>query len=136
MDMPKIPDFATPVNLALLAVLAVGVLIIAKKNFPDLIVDAGAGAVGVIGDAAGGVAIGVGDLVGIPRISDSECQRALRIGDAWGVATYCPAGTTLQTYFNPFDSGNVINSGVSGIGGAITGNSNWTLGGQIYDWLH
>lgn len=83
MDMPKIPDFATPVDLALLAVLAVGVLIIAKKNFPDLIVDAGAGAVGVIGDAAGGVAIGVGDLVGIPRISDSECQRALRIGDAW-----------------------------------------------------
>lgn len=136
MELPKIPDLGTPGNLVVLGVVTVVALMLLKKKFPALIVDAGAGAVEVVADAAAGVAIGVGDIIGIPRISDSKCQSALRLGDAWGVATYCPAGTTMQTYFNPFDSGNIINSGVSGIGGAITGDKNWTLGGQIYDWLH
>lgn len=39
-------------------------------------------------------------------------------------------------YVNPADSGNIVNRGVNGIGGAITGDQNWTLGGQIYDWTH
>jgi hypothetical protein len=39
-------------------------------------------------------------------------------------------------YINPADSHNVINSGVSAIGGAVTGQSDWSLGTQIYDWLH
>jgi hypothetical protein len=39
-------------------------------------------------------------------------------------------------YINPAYSHNVINTGVSGIGSAITGKDDWSLGTQIYDWLH
>ena len=38
--------------------------------------------------------------------------------------------------FNPTSNNNIVNQGVSGVGGWVTGNKNWTLGGQIYDWFH
>lgn len=40
------------------------------------------------------------------------------------------------TAVNPASEGNLVNRGVSGLGGWISGNDNWNLGGWIYDITH
>jgi len=50
--------------------------------------------------------------------------------------TLWDAAKTAAPYVNPADSGNVINRGVSGVGGFIMGDPTWTLGGAIYDGTH
>lgn len=80
-------------KLMMLAAGAVLGLLLLKKNFA--VADVAAGAVGVIGDAAGGVAIGIGDLVGIPRTDETECEKAMREGRTWDASFACPAGTWL-----------------------------------------
>ncbi len=45
-------------------------------------------------------------------------------------------GGMLDGIVNPTSNNNIINRGVSGVGSAVTGDSSWTLGGQIYDWMH
>lgn len=47
-----------------------------------------------------------------------------------------PTKNTLLEAINPAADGNLINRGVSNIGQAITGQSNWTLGGWLYDVTH
>lgn len=37
---------------------------------------------------------------------------------------------------NPVNNDNVFNQGVSAVGRKLSGNSNWTLGGWIYDITH
>ena len=37
---------------------------------------------------------------------------------------------------NPMDSNNLAYRAVNGLGGAFSGDSNWSLGGSIYDLLH
>lgn len=37
---------------------------------------------------------------------------------------------------NPFNHDNVFATGVNKIGATITGDTNFTLGGAIYDWTH
>lgn len=37
---------------------------------------------------------------------------------------------------NPASSGNIVNRAVTATGAAVTGDSNWTLGGWIYDLTH
>lgn len=37
---------------------------------------------------------------------------------------------------NPASPNNIINQGVTNVGEFVTGQPGWTLGGQIYDWLH
>lgn len=37
---------------------------------------------------------------------------------------------------DPTSRDNVFYGGVNAVGESVTGNENWTLGGQIYDWLH
>lgn len=39
-------------------------------------------------------------------------------------------------YVNPASRDNVVYRGVNGIGGAISGEKDWTLGGWIYDVTH
>ncbi|QGZ37773.1 hypothetical protein IP92_02943 [Pseudoduganella flava] len=81
-------------KLVLLAAGAVLGLIIVKKNFG--VVDAAAGAVGVIGDAMSGVVIGIGEVIGIPRTDETECEKAMREGRTWDASFACPAGTWLK----------------------------------------
>lgn len=38
--------------------------------------------------------------------------------------------------FNPANPDNIANETVTAVGQAVTGDDAWTLGGQIYDWLH
>lgn len=37
---------------------------------------------------------------------------------------------------NPASSDNVVNRALEQLGQAVTGEDNWTLGGQIFDWTH
>ena len=37
---------------------------------------------------------------------------------------------------NPTNPENVFYTGVNGVGESVTGQTGWTLGGQIYGWLH
>jgi hypothetical protein len=37
---------------------------------------------------------------------------------------------------NPASPDNLVNRGLSAIGAAITGEPEWSLGGQVYDWTH
>lgn len=86
-------------KLLMLAAGAVLGLIIVKKNFPGVIADAAAGAVGVLGEAASGAVLGVGDVLGIPRTNETECEKALREGRTWDASFACPAGTWLKSFF-------------------------------------
>lgn len=36
---------------------------------------------------------------------------------------------------NPASSGNLVYRGVSGLGSALTGDENWSLGGQLAEWF-
>lgn len=36
----------------------------------------------------------------------------------------------------PTNPENVFNQAVNSVGQAVTGEADWTLGGQIYDWTH
>lgn len=74
----------------------VGVAILGK-----IVSDKGAGGMGewvgkAVGDAAGGVVLGLGDSLGIPRTSESECDKAIREGRTWDASFACPAGRFVR----------------------------------------
>jgi hypothetical protein len=74
---------------------AVGVVLlglyIAKKG----VAGAAADVVGVAADAAGGIVQGIGEVIGIPRTDEQECEKALREGRMWDASFACPAGTFI-----------------------------------------
>jgi len=82
---------------ALVAV-ALGVLLL-KKNIGDLAVDVGAGAAEAVLNTGAGVAIGIGDAIGIPRTNETECEKALSEGRTWDASFACPAGTFIKSWF-------------------------------------
>ncbi|MBV6324359.1 hypothetical protein [Duganella violaceipulchra] len=40
-----------------------------------------------------------GDLLGIPRTNETECEKALREGRTWDASFACPAGTFIGSVF-------------------------------------
>lgn len=46
------------------------------------------------------------------------------------------AAVAAAEAINPVSNQNVIYKGVSGVVGAVTGDSSTSLGSKIYDWLH
>lgn len=87
-------------NLVLMAGLGVAAIIalyIAKKG----IAGAAAGAVGAVGDAAAGTVLGIGDVFGIPRTNETECERARREGRTWDASFACPAADFFGYLFTP-----------------------------------
>lgn len=86
---------------ALLIVAAViGVVLLRNKlTDPNLIADVTSGAVEAVGNVGAGVVIGVGDVVGIPRTNETECEKALREGRTWDASFACPAGTFIKSFF-------------------------------------
>lgn len=50
-------------------------------------------------ELAGGVVLGVGDSLGVPRTSEAECDRALRDGRLWDASFACPAGKFIGGLF-------------------------------------
>ena len=77
------------------AVLGVAVYVWKKGGIGGAVADLAAGAVGVANSAAGGVVNGLGDVIGIPRTSQTECERAISEGRTWDASFACPAGQFL-----------------------------------------
>lgn len=53
-----------------------------------------------------------------------------------GGAVVDAAGRVITHDLNPASSDNLINRGVNAVGQAATGDSGWSLGGAIYDWMN
>jgi hypothetical protein len=95
----------TVVLVVAVAVVAVAVIYIGKKasaaiagTTPASLGEAaGAGIV----NAGGGVVLGVGDAVGIPRTDADLCAQAKAAGNTWDASKYCPAGDFLSYVFSP-----------------------------------
>lgn len=68
------------------------------------IAGAAAGAVGAVagaaGDAVAGVSEGLGDLIGIPRTDQTECEKAIAEGRTLDASFACPAGTFLKNMWD------------------------------------
>lgn len=45
------------------------------------------------------------------------------------------AAVAVGTAVNPVNPNNVINQGVNGIGAAVTGSDDWSLGTQLHKWF-
>lgn len=52
------------------------------------------------------------------------------------VAGVGEAAAAVGTAVNPTSQDNIANRAVEAVGSAVTGDSHWTLGGAIYDWMH
>lgn len=59
----------------------------------------GGGAVSLVDGVFSGTVLGVGDSLGIPRTSESECEKATREGRTWDASFACPAGDFLGYVF-------------------------------------
>jgi len=68
------------------------------------IANAAASAAGAVADAAGQVAtgtvLGIGDAVGVPRTSQTECEKAIAEGRTWDASFACPAGQFLGSVWD------------------------------------
>jgi hypothetical protein len=61
--------------------------------------EVGAGVVGAVGDAAGGAIQEAGTWIGIPKTSQTACEKAIASGDVWRQIWDCPASTALGNWF-------------------------------------
>ena len=96
--MLNMPDRALYVGAGLLLIAAAAyVSIRGIKNAAGAV---GAGAVGAVVGTVGGVVVGVGDAVGVPRINETECEKAKREGRTWDASFACPAGDWLRYVFS------------------------------------
>lgn len=55
---------------------------------------------GVVADVGSGLVLGTGDVLGIPRTDETECQRAIREGRTWDASFACDAGTFIKSVFD------------------------------------
>lgn len=53
------------------------------------------GAVTVADGVAGGIVEGVGEMIGIPRTNETECEKAKREGRTWDASFVCDAWTFI-----------------------------------------
>lgn len=90
------PSFPMKAALAAAVLGAVALYMLKKKGVTNV----AAGAVGVLGDAAAGAVIGIGDQIGIPRTDQTECEKAIAEGRTWDASFACPAGTFLKSVFS------------------------------------
>lgn len=88
---------AIPVPPVAMLALGAGAAILAwgawrtSKNGGTLAQNIGTGAVEAVADTGAGVVLGVGDVLGIPRTNETECERAIREGRTWDASFACPA---------------------------------------------
>jgi hypothetical protein len=75
--------------------LAAALLYVKKNGIAGAAAGLGEAAVDAAGGLVGGVAVGIGDQIGIPRTDENECQKAIREGRYWDASFACPAGTFI-----------------------------------------
>lgn len=80
------------------AVLGLGYLAWKTRNLnaEDLASGAVSGALGLVGSAASGTVLGIGDALGVPRTSAAQCKADLAAGRTWDASFSCPAGTFIS----------------------------------------
>lgn len=54
----------------------------------------------IVADTAAGLVLGTGDVFGIPRTNETECQRAIREGRTWDASFACDATTFIKSVFD------------------------------------
>lgn len=89
MSNPSLPPMI--VGTAVIAVVAAALYYVAKKG----VAGATAGVVKAAGDAAGGVVVGIGQVLGIPATDETACEKAKREGRRLDASFYCTAGDFL-----------------------------------------
>jgi hypothetical protein len=67
-----------------------------RKAQAVTVTDTAAAAGKAVGDAAGGVVLGIGDSIGIPRTDAQLCELAKHQGDGYAASKYCTAGDFLE----------------------------------------
>ncbi|MFC4932946.1 hypothetical protein [Massilia sp. GCM10023247] len=75
--------------------LAVVLLLVKKNGIAAVGAELGGAAVDMAGGVVAGAAQGVGDVLGIPRTNETECEKAMREGRYWDASFSCPAGTFI-----------------------------------------
>lgn len=98
-----------------LLALGIGLYIWKKGGVGAAASSAAAAAVGVVGSAASGAVLGVGDAVGVPRTNQTECEKAIAEGRVWDASFACPASDWLSMRVGG-STGNT-NNGATGSGG-------------------
>lgn len=121
----KIPAWVWGLSAA-----GVALYVIKKGSVAAAAQDAVAGAISGIGSLAGGVGggvvLGVGDLLGVPRTNESRCEMAKRLGNSWDASKYCDAGDFISWQFNDlFNSGSVDFIGGGGQFGGHGASGSW-----------
>lgn len=81
----------------------------------------------VSGDMWVKLALGAGAVAAVAYIVYRVKSAAAGLGDA---------AQTVGAAINPANPGNIVNQGVSAVGAAISGNSDWSLGTWIYNATH
>lgn len=66
------------------------------------------------------IGIGVAGVLGLMYLSKKTSEVATEVGHA----------------VNPINQDNIFYSGVNAVGGHISGDPSWTLGGQIHEWFN
>lgn len=81
--------------------MGVGVVlaVLAVAYFKDKIGEVAAHPVKVVGEWGADQVQDAGELLGIPRTDETECEKALREGRTWDASFACPAGTFIGSIF-------------------------------------
>lgn len=98
LNLSRLPPPPQLASLAITLGLAAAVLYILTRKVPagsTLAAEVTAGVTSTAANAAGGVVLGLGDAVGLPRTQQTQCQADLAAGRWWDASFSCPAGTFL-----------------------------------------
>jgi hypothetical protein len=82
-----------------IAGVAVVLVLIAFAYFKDKIGEAVEHPVKVVGEWGADQVLDAGDILGIPRTNETECEKALREGRTLDASFACPAGTFIGSIF-------------------------------------
>lgn len=75
---------------------AVAVLLASRQAAAELGERAGGAAVDLVDGVIGGAVVGIGENIGVPATSETECERAIREGRTWDASFACPAKRFLE----------------------------------------
>jgi hypothetical protein len=84
-------------QLATLAAIGIGALILFPKLAGWLTRQGVSTAGSVIRETGTGLVIGIGEVVGIPATDAAKCEAAVAAGEWYEASKYCPAGTFLRS---------------------------------------
>lgn len=104
-----------------LAVVALGLFVWRRGGVANAAQAVGGAAVGAVTGAATGAVLGIGDAVGVPRTSETGCQRAVREGRTWDASFACPAGTFIGSLFGSSDIAGGPDTSLRGTGAGVSG---------------